>query len=45
MMNQIPNRNDWKLELRYILALFVLMMLIMGGLLWLGAATGGWGYL
>ena len=41
-MNKIPQRNDWLIELRYILALFVLMMLIMGGLLLLGAATHGW---
>ena len=41
-MNQIPNRNDWKLELRYILALFVLMLAIIGGLLLLGAVTHGW---
>jgi hypothetical protein len=41
-MNKIPQRNDWRIELRYILALFVLMMLIMGGLLLLGAVTHGW---
>ena len=44
-MNKIPQRNDWLIELRYILALFFLMLAIIGGLLLLGAATGGWGYL
>ena len=43
-MNKIPQRNDWLIELRAI-ALLTLLIVIFGGLLWLGAATGGWGYL
>jgi hypothetical protein len=41
-MNKIPERGDWFIELRYILALFALMLAIMGGLLLLGAVTHGW---
>ena len=41
-MNKIPQRNDWRIELQAI-ALLALLIVIVGGLLWLGAATGGWG--
>ena len=41
-MNKIPERGDWLIELRYILALTALMLAIMGGLLLLGAVTHGW---
>ena len=41
-MNKIPQRNDWRIELRYILALTALMLAIMGGLLLIGAVTHGW---
>ena len=39
-MNKIPQRNDWIGELR-VIALFAVMILIIGALLWIGAVTGG----
>jgi len=40
-MNKIPSKGDWISELQ-VIALFALMILIMAGLLWLGASLNAW---
>ena len=41
-MNKIPNRNDWIDELR-VIALFTLLIIIMGAVFYVGVGTNAWG--
>jgi len=41
-MNKIPNRNDWIDELR-VIALFTLLIIIMGAVFYVGVVTNAWG--
>ena len=41
-MNKIPDKNDWIDELR-VIALFALLIFLMGGVFWVGVVTNTWG--
>ncbi len=41
-MNEIPGKDDWKIELRYILILCAIMFAIIGGLFVLSAKLHMW---